>query len=64
MCNLIRSPRLFAAATVLFALATFFNSTETNAKAPNTRLTVAPLSQETIRSGPAVELGPNQPAHS
>lgn len=62
MCDLIRNPKLFAAATILFALASFFNSTGT--PAPGTRLTVAPVSQETIQSGPAVVPGANKPARS
>jgi len=64
MSELLKSSKLFAAASILFALATLYNLNSVGAPGTPTRLTVTPTSQETIQSGPAVEPNAAQPARS
>ena len=64
MSELLKSPKLFAAASILFALASLYNLNTGAPGNPPTRLTVIPTSQETIQSGPAVEPNSAEPARS
>ena len=64
MSTLLRSPKVFGAATLLFALASLYNMNAGTTVAVPSHLTIAPIVHETIQSGPAVAPVSAKPAQS
>jgi hypothetical protein len=64
MSNILKSTKLFAGATILFALASLYNMSGSASNSLPSRLTLLPNSSETIESGPAVAPQPAEHARS
>jgi hypothetical protein len=54
MLKVVASLKVFAAAGVLFALASVYNLSNSTAAAPGMRLSVVPPASETVAEAPAV----------
>ena len=61
MPKVIGNLKVFAAASVLFALASFYNLGNTAPAMPGTSLTVAPAASEVLADAPAVATTQSSP---